>query len=107
MSDIAIKIWSRDTLPPQYRPILDRFDKDDDEIIAGKVEVAVMVVHVPAAMLKDRLMQHYFDITKLFTDKRYAVERFHDPLFRLFGTKSLSKVDHPSGDGFFLVCSEA
>ena len=107
MSDIAIKIWSRDTLPAQYRPILDRFDQEDDEIMAGKVEVAMMVIHIPSAMLKDRLMQQYFDLPKLFGDQRYAVDRFYDPLYRLFGTKALNKVDHPSGDGFFLVCSEA
>jgi hypothetical protein len=107
MSDTAIKIWSRDTLPPEYRPILDRFDKDDDDILGGgKTEVAMMVVHIPARMLADRLMQTYFDVGKLSTDKRYIVDRFYDPLYRLFGTNALNRVEHPSGDGFFLICSQ-
>ncbi len=107
MLDMAIRIWSRDTLPPQYRRILDQVDKDDDEVIGGKIEVAVMIMHVPSKMLSDRLMQHCFDMSRMSTDKRYIVDRFYDPLYRMFGTKAVNLVDHPAGDGFFLVCSQA
>ncbi len=106
MLDIAIRIWSRDTLPPQYRPILDRFDTDDDDIIGGKTEVAMMIVHVPSKMLADRLMQHCFDVARLPADRRYVADRFYDPLYRMFGTNAVKLVEHPAGDGFFLVCSE-
>jgi hypothetical protein len=106
--EVAIRIWSRLTLPESYRFILDKFetinagDPDDPD---AKVEQVSFVIHIPMQMLQDRIMDFHFDSMRLAQDKGYLIDRFHGPLSELIGTNALARIEEPRGDGFLLVCS--
>jgi hypothetical protein len=106
--DVAIRIWSRLTLPARYKFILEKFetldamDPDDPD---SKVEQVSFVIHIPAKMLEDRIMDFHFDSQRLQQDERYLIDRFYGPLTTLVGTNALDRVPEPSNDGFLLVCS--
>jgi hypothetical protein len=104
---VAIQIWTRLTLPIKYKFLLERFEDIDDldPYDPDKIESVSFVIHIPAKMFDDRIMDFHFDSERLRQDARYWTERFYGPLAELIGTNALDRVEHPDNDGFFLVCS--
>lgn len=91
MKGVCIRIWTRDSTPPEYAHLTHLADD-------GEVENTVFVAHVPATMLCDR-------IYRMCNGDSTTEGWMREGELGLFGCNALDEFPHPGGDGILLVGS--
>lgn len=96
MKNAHIKIWTRSTVPKEFSNLLDIFDDDDGE--GNTIENTSFIAHVPQALVEDNIIQ---SLCNGINTQELDLAKILGQGF--FGANGIDIVDHPNGDGHFLV----
>src|SRR5690349_1882875 len=93
---VCIRIWTRDTVPEQFRHLATYADDTDGD--GGVLEYTKFVAHVPAKMLSDRTYEY-------FNGESGDEGWMYPGGPGWFGINALDTFPHPDGDGILIVGS--
>lgn len=97
-NNVAIRIWTRFTLPPEYDYVRKHIEKDGDD------PCVTWIAHIPKAMLKDQIFSEYVREPHEFHAWSWLDGDWNSDI-SLFGTNAGDYLEHPEGDGYFLIGS--